>query len=112
MVTVDLALNVSAANGNTRMASDVVNPTSLDIDDWSVLPFVVPSDQDSIRKTDTPAMNALTDFPTYEKHYLISGQKLSIGVNAFLCYVVQVIILRLIMVVLLPQVQVLLPSLH
>ena len=86
MVTVDLALNVSAANGNTRMASDVVNPTSLDIDDWSVLPFVVPSDQDSIRKTDTPAMNALTDFPTYEKHYLISGQKLSIGVNAFLCY--------------------------
>ena len=86
MVTVDLALNVSAANGNTRMASGVVNPTTLDIDGWSVLPFVVSSDQDSIRKTDTPAMNALTDFPTYEKHYLISGQKLNIGVNAFLCY--------------------------
>ncbi len=89
-VAVDLALSVSATNGQTRMAYDVVNPTvnptPLDIDGWSVLPFMVPSDQDSIRKTDTPAMNALTDFPNYEKHYLISDQKLNIGVNAFLCY--------------------------
>ena len=85
-VAVDLALSVSATTGNTRMASGVVNPTTLNIDGWSVLPFMVPSDQDSIRKTDTPAMNALTDFPNYEKHYLISDQKLNIGVNAFLCY--------------------------
>lgn len=85
-VAVDLALSVATTTGNTRMASGVVNPTTLNIDGWSVLPFMVPSDQDSIRKTDTPAMNALTDFPNYEKHYLISDQKLNIGVNAFLCY--------------------------
>jgi hypothetical protein len=89
-VAVDLALSVSATNGQTRMAYDVVNPTvnptPLDIDDWSVLPFMVPSDQDSIRKTDTPAMNAVTGFVTKGKHYLVSDKQLNIGVNAFLCY--------------------------
>lgn len=85
-VAVDLALSVSATTGNTRMASAVVNPTSLDIDGWSVLPFMVPSDQDSIRKTDTPAMNAVTGFVTLGKHYLVSDKQLNIGVNAFLCY--------------------------
>ena len=85
-VAVDLALSVSTTTGNTRMASAVVNPTSLDIDGWSVLPFMVPSDQDSIRKTDTPAMNAVTGFVTLGKHYLVSDKQLNIGVNAFLCY--------------------------
>ena len=87
MVTVDLALNVSAANGNTRMASADVNPTSLDIDGLSVLPFIVPSDQDSIRMTDAPVMAAITGFVTTSgKHYLVSDKQLNIGVNAFLCY--------------------------
>lgn len=87
MVTVDLALNVSAANGNTRMASADVNPTSLDIDGLSVLPFIVPSDQDSIRMTDAPVMAAVTGFVTTSgKHYLVSDKQLNIGVNAFLCY--------------------------
>ena len=85
-VAVDLALSVSATTGNTRMASGVVNPTTLNIDGWSVLPFMVPSDQDSIRKTDTPAMNAVTGFVTLGKHYLVSDKQLNIGVNAFLCY--------------------------
>ena len=87
MVTVDLALNVSGANGNTRMASGDVNPTSLDIDGLSVLPFIVPSDQDSIRMTDAPVMAAVTGFVTTSgKHYLVSDKQLNIGVNAFLCY--------------------------
>lgn len=85
-VAVDLALSVATTTGNTRMASGVVNPTTLNIDGWSVLPFMVPSDQDSIRKTDTPAMNALTSFSSLGKHYLTNDQKLNIGVNAFLCY--------------------------
>lgn len=85
-VAVDLALSVATSTGNTRMASGVVNPTTLNIDGWSVLPFMVPSDQDSIRKTDTPAMDALTSFSSLGKHYLTNDQKLNIGVNAFLCY--------------------------
>lgn len=86
MVTVDLALNVSAANGNTRMASDVVNPTTLDIDDLSVLPFIVPFDQDSIRMTDASEMDPVTGFATSGQHYLSNNQQLNLGVNAFLCY--------------------------
>lgn len=88
-VAVDLALSVATTTGNTRMASGVVNPTTLNIDGWSVLPFMVPSDQDSIRKTDTPAMNAVTGFEkpyNNYKHYLVSNKQLNIGVNAFLCY--------------------------
>lgn len=85
-VAVDLALSVSATKGNTRMASTDVNPTSLDIDGLSVLPFIVPSDQDSIRSTDTPAMDEVTGFATQGKHYLSNNQQLNIGINAFLCY--------------------------
>ena len=44
-VAVDLALNVSATKGYTRMASsDVVNPASFEIEGLSVLPFIVPFD--------------------------------------------------------------------
>ena len=55
-VAVDLALSVSATNGQMRLASGVVNPTSLGIDSLSVLPFILPSNQDSIRMTDIPVM--------------------------------------------------------
>ena len=86
-VAVDLALSVSATNGNTRIASsDVVNPASFEIEDLSVLPFVIPFGQDSIRKADIPVMEAFTSFTTSGKHYLIPNQKMNIGVNAFLCY--------------------------
>ena len=63
-VLVDLALSVSATNAHTRMTPTVVNPTSLDIDGLSVLPFIISSNQDSIRMTDTPAMDAITGFAT------------------------------------------------
>lgn len=86
-VAVDLALSVSATNGNTRIASsDVVNPPSFEIEGLSVLPFVIPFGQDSIRKADIPVMEALTGFISSGKHYLISNQKMNIGINAFLCY--------------------------
>lgn len=86
-VAVDLALSVSATNGQTRMAStDVVNPASFEIEGLSVLPFVIPFGQDSIRKADIPVMEALTGFISSGKHYLISNQKMNIGINAFLCY--------------------------
>ena len=86
-VAVDLALSVSATNGNTRIASsDVVNPPSFEIEGLSVLPFVIPFGQDSIRKADIPVMEAFTSFTTSGKHYLIPNQKMNIGVNAFLCY--------------------------
>jgi hypothetical protein len=86
-VAVDLALSVSATNGNTRIASsDVVNPASFEIEGLSVLPFVIPFGQDSIRKADIPVMEAFTSFTTSGKHYLIPNQKMNIGVNAFLCY--------------------------
>ena len=86
-VAVDLALSVSATNGNTRIASsDVVNPVSFEIEGLSVLPFVIPFGQDSIRKADIPVMDAFTSFTTSGKHYLIPNQKMNIGVNAFLCY--------------------------
>ena len=86
-VAVDLALSVSATNGQTRIASsDVVNPPSFEIEDLSVLPFVIPFGQDSIRKADIPVMDAFTSFTTSGKHYLIPNQKMNIGVNAFLCY--------------------------
>lgn len=86
-VAVDLALSVSATNGQTRIASsDVVNPPSFEIEGLSVLPFVIPFGQDSIRKADIPVMEAFTSFTTSGKHYLIPNQKMNIGVNAFLCY--------------------------
>lgn len=86
-VAVDLALSVSATNGNTRIASsDVVNPASFEIEGLSVLPFVIPFGQDSIRKADIPVMEALTGFISSGKHYLISNKKMNIGINAFLCY--------------------------
>ena len=94
-VAVDLALNVSATKGYTRMASSDVNPTSLDIDGLSVLPFIVPSDQDSIRMTDAPVMDEVTGFASSGNHYLVNDKQLNIvvndkqlniGVNAFLCY--------------------------
>lgn len=85
-VAVDLALSVSATNGNTRMASTDVNPTSLGIDSLMVLPFIIPSDQDSIRSTNSPIMDEVGGFEASGKHYLVSGKQLNIGVNAFLCY--------------------------
>ena len=85
-VAVDLALSVSATNGNTRMASTDVNPTSLEIDSLMVLPFIIPSDQDSIRSTNSPIMDEVGGFEASGKHYLVSGKQLNIGVNAFLCY--------------------------
>ena len=85
-VAVDLALSVSATKGNTRMASTDVNPTSLGIDSLMVLPFIIPSDQDSIRSTNSPIMDEVGGFEASGKHYLVSGKQLNIGVNAFLCY--------------------------
>lgn len=85
-VAVDLALSVSATNGQTRMASTDVNPTSLGIDSLMVLPFIIPSDQDSIRSTNSPIMDEVGGFEASGKHYLVSGKQLNIGVNAFLCY--------------------------
>lgn len=88
MVTVDLALNVSAANGNTRMASDVVKATSLSgvTLNFSVLPFIIPSSQDTITADDAPLTEPITTFSAEQKHYLSSQVELSIGTNAFLCY--------------------------
>ena len=85
-VAVDLALSVSATKGNTRMASAVVNPTSLDIDGFNIIPFSISSEQDSIRLTDASVMDAVTGFATQGQHYLSNNQQLNIGVNAFLCY--------------------------
>lgn len=85
-VAVDLALSVSATNGNTRMASSDVNPTSLNIDGFNIIPFSIPSDQDSIRLTDASVMDAVTGFATSGQHYLSDNQELNIGINAFLCY--------------------------
>lgn len=85
-VAVDLALSVSATNGQTRLASGVVNPTSLGIDSLSVLPFILPSNQDSIRMTDIPVMDEVTGFASSGNHYLVNDKQLNIGVNAFLCY--------------------------
>ena len=87
-VAVDLALSVSTTAGSTRMASSDVNPTptSLDIDGFNIIPFSIPSDQDSIRSTDASAMSAVTSFATQNNHYLSDNQQLNIGVNAFLCY--------------------------
>ena len=88
LVAVDLALSVSTTAGSTRMASSDVNPTptSLDIDGFNIIPFSIPSDQDSIRSTDASAMSAVTSFATQNNHYLSDNQQLNIGVNAFLCY--------------------------
>ena len=90
MVTVDLALNVSAANGNTRMASGVVKPTSLSglSLNFSVLPFSIPSSQDTITTSNTPLAGPITSFSRDPNHYhyLSSQVELSIGTNAFLCY--------------------------
>ena len=85
-VAVDLALSVSATNGQTRMASTDVNPKSLGLDSLMVLPFIIPSDQDSIRMTDIPVMDEVTGFASSGNHYLVNDKQLNIGVNAFLCY--------------------------
>lgn len=87
-VAVDLALSVSATNSNTRMASGVVKPTSLSglSLNFSVLPFIIPSSQDTI-SSGNPLAEPITSFSLQEeKHYLSNQVDLSIGTNAFLCY--------------------------
>lgn len=88
-VEVDVALSVSTTTGSsnsaTRMASTVVNPTSLRMQDCQILPFSIPVSQDSIKLGDQPNAGTITGF-TQESYYMIDKQKLPIGTNAFLCY--------------------------
>ena len=89
-VAVDLALSVSATNSNTRMAYGVVKPTSLSglSLNFSVLPFIIPSSQDTITTSNTPLAGPITSFSRDPNHYhYLSDQvDLTIGTNAFLCY--------------------------
>lgn len=90
-VEVDVALSVSTTTGSsnsaTRMASTVVKPTSpLGMQDWQILPFSIPTSQDSIRLGDQPNAGTITGFTPESRYYMSDKQRLSIGTNAFLCY--------------------------
>lgn len=90
-VEVDVALSVStttdSSNSATRMASTVVKPTSpLGMQDWQILPFSIPTSQDSIRLGDQPNAGTITGFTPESRYYMSDKQRLSIGTNAFLCY--------------------------
>ena len=92
-VEVDVALSVSTTTGSsnsaTRMASTVVKPTSLGMQDLQILPFSIPTSQDSIRLGDQPNAGTITGFTGFtpeSRYYMSDKQRLSIGTNAFLCY--------------------------
>jgi len=68
------------------MASTVVKPTSLGMQDLQILPFSIPTSQDSIRLGDQPNAGTITGFTTESSYYMSDKQRLSIGTNAFLCY--------------------------
>ena len=90
-VEVDVALSVSTTTGSsnsaTRMSSTVVKPTSpLGMQDWQILPFSIPTSQDSIRLGDQPNAGTITGFTPESRYYMSDKQRLSIGTNAFLCY--------------------------
>lgn len=89
-VEVDVALSVStttgSSNSTTRMASTVVNPTSLRMQDCQILPFSIPVSQDSIKLGDQPNASTITGFTLKSRYYMSYNQRLPIGTNAFLCY--------------------------
>lgn len=89
-VEVDVALSVSTTTGSssstTRMASTVVHPSSLGMQDWRILPFSIPVSQDSVKWGDLPNAATITGFTQESNYYMIDKQKLPIGTNAFLCY--------------------------
>lgn len=85
-VAVDLALSLSTAPATTRMASNLVNPTSLSGLDFSIIPFSIPDSQDTISSGNLSLAEAITNFSVEGNHYLSNQVELSIGTNAFLCY--------------------------
>lgn len=89
-VEVDVALSVStttsSSSSTTRMASTVVHPSSLGMQDWRILPFSIPVSQDSVKWGDLPNAATITGFTQESNYYMIDKQRLPIGTNAFLCY--------------------------
>ena len=92
-VEVDVALSVStttgSSNSSTRMASTVVRPSSLGMQDCQIIPFSIPISQDSIKLGDQPNASTITGFTGFtpeSRYYMSYNQRLPIGTNAFLCY--------------------------
>lgn len=85
-VAVDLALSLSTAPATTRMASNLVNPTSLPGVAFSILPFSILDSQDTISSSNSSLAEAITNFSVEGSHYLSNQVELTIGTNAFLCY--------------------------
>ena len=89
-VEVDVALSVStttgSSNSSTRMASTVVRPSSLGMQDCQIIPFSIPISQDSIKLGDQPNASTITGFTPESRYYMSYNQRLPIGTNAFLCY--------------------------
>ena len=85
-VAVDLALSLSTAPATTRMASNLVNPTSLPGVAFSIIPFSILDSQDTISSSNSSLAEAITNFSVEGSHYLSNQVELTIGTNAFLCY--------------------------
>ena len=85
-VAVDMVLSVSTSSSSTRMATDVVTPTSLSNLDFSIFPFSIPTDQDTINSSNTSWPELTSAFNQEGQHYMSDQIELTIGTNAFLCY--------------------------
>lgn len=68
------------------MATDVVTPTSLSNLDFSIFPFSIPTDQDTINSSNTSWPELTSAFNQEGQHYMSDQIELTIGTNAFLCY--------------------------
>ena len=88
-VAVDLALNVStssATQGTTRMSPSAVKANALSVQDFHIVPFSIPSTQDSVLSTDVPTNDIITTFGKIGNYFLTDPLELKLGTNAFLCY--------------------------
>lgn len=85
-VAVDVALSVATTQSLTRMASNVVKPTSLSNMSFSIIPFSILNSQDTISLSNSSLARAITNFDAEGYHYLSDQVDLTIGTNAFLCY--------------------------
>ena len=89
-VAVDLALSVTpttSVRGTTRMPSSIVSGSSFNgVQNFHIVPFAVPTNQDSVLSSDFPSSDIITNVGTEGSHYFTAPLELNIGTNAFLCY--------------------------
>ena len=69
------------------MPSSIVSGSSFNgVQNFHIVPFAVPANQDSVLSSDFPSSDIITNVGTEGSYYFTAPLELNIGTNAFLCY--------------------------